>query len=287
MHANYSKLPFPKEPTSGIPKLQHRHVMNGMLLAALPPGEVAVSYFTRPHIVCVKPVQTFHEIAVGTDKLKREVLPASCIGWVPPETDFRVRLRNPDWMVLMELHPERAPHLEAEMLDGRDLPRQFLNFAQDPAVGPLSFLLSDHLRHQEVDPLYVQSIGLAIISRGIYWAGIGHDRVSIRGVDRRVERSVEYIEAHLGEPLDVETLSAIASLSPGHYARAFRSVMSEPVWKYVRRRRCERARDLLVHTKEPIVEIALRCGFSSQGHLTSSFKSHFGVTPGAMRSHRF
>jgi transcriptional regulator GlxA family with amidase domain len=102
--------------------------------------------------------------------------------------------------------------------------------------------------------------------------------------DRRIARVIDYIEAHVGEQLDIGALAAIACLSPAHFSRVFKATVGEPVWAYVQQRRCVRAKELLTGTRLPLVEIAYRCGFSSQAHFTRSLKAHFEATPGQIRS---
>ncbi|MEE4537155.1 MAG: AraC family transcriptional regulator, partial [Erythrobacter sp.] len=72
--------------------------------------------------------------------------------------------------------------------------------------------------------------------------------------------------------------------SPAHFSRVFKATVGEPVWAYVQQRRCVRAKELLTGTRLPLVEIAYRCGFSSQAHFTRSLKAHFEATPGQIRS---
>jgi AraC family transcriptional regulator len=52
---------------------------------------------------------------------------------------------------------------------------------------------------------------------------------------------------------------------------------------YITRQRIERAKRLLAETELPISEIALRTGFSSQSHFTTSFRRLAGVTPSSFR----
>ena len=104
-----------------------------------------------------------------------------------------------------------------------------------------------------------------------------------RPQDDRIARAVDYAEAHLDEALTLAELAAIACLSAGHFSRSFKATVGEPVWAYVQRRRVERAMEMLQYTDLPIAEIAYRCGFAHQGHLTSCFKRQFGLTPGAAR----
>ncbi len=108
-----------------------------------------------------------------------------------------------------------------------------------------------------------------------------------RPEDERIARVIDYIEAHYGESLTIADLAAISCLSSGHFSRTFKATVGEPVWNYVTRRRCERAKELLRMANVSIAEVAYRCGFANQGHLTRCFKEAFGVTPAfARRSDR-
>ena len=129
-----------------------------------------------------------------------------------------------------------------------------------------------------VDGLFAQALSLVLRACDSTWIMPPPPELG----DRRLSRVVEYVEVHLGEPMTVAELARAAAMSPSHFARAFRLATGEPVWAYVQRRRCERARELLA-TRLPIAEIAHRCGFAHQGHLTRAFKRRYGATPGALR----
>ena len=99
----------------------------------------------------------------------------------------------------------------------------------------------------------------------------------------QINRAREYIEAPLADSLSVAQIAAEAAISPGHFSRVFKAATGEPVWAYVQRRRCERAREMLEFTDEPIAAVAHACGFCSQAHFTHCFRQAFGVTLGALR----
>jgi AraC-like DNA-binding protein len=101
--------------------------------------------------------------------------------------------------------------------------------------------------------------------------------------DDRLRRAVEFVEAHIDEALTVAEIAAIACLSPSHFAHAFKAATGNSVWAYVHRRRCERARELLLTTQMPVTEIALSCGFANSGHLSTSFRAAYGLSPRAAR----
>lgn len=100
------------------------------------------------------------------------------------------------------------------------------------------------------------------------------------GVKRHV---VNYIEAHLAEPMTLATLARQAALSEYHFARMFSQSMHMAPHRYVMQRRIERAKNLLQTTALPLTDIALACGFSSASHFSNRFRQATGATPSRMR----
>lgn len=99
----------------------------------------------------------------------------------------------------------------------------------------------------------------------------------------RLRRVQEFIQANLAEDLGLQTLAALAELSPKHFARAFRQSTGLPPHQWVVLRRVERAQALLA-TGSATAEIALACGFADQSHLTTTFRKVVGTTPARWRA---
>jgi AraC family transcriptional regulator len=97
---------------------------------------------------------------------------------------------------------------------------------------------------------------------------------------RRVE---SYIEEHLDQQILVANLSELVHLSEAHFSRAFRLAYGVPPHAYIVRRRLELAAQLMLAGREPLSEIALRCGFHDQAHLSKQFRQLTGETPAAWR----
>jgi AraC-like DNA-binding protein len=97
---------------------------------------------------------------------------------------------------------------------------------------------------------------------------------------RLVER---YIEEHLDQQILVANLSELIHLSEAHFSRAFRLAYGVPPHAYIVRRRLELAAQLMLAGREPLSEIALRCGFHDQAHLSKQFRQLTGETPAAWR----
>lgn len=100
------------------------------------------------------------------------------------------------------------------------------------------------------------------------------------GAMRRVR---EYIEAHIGDSIELAALAAVAGLSMFHFARQFKESTGVTPHSYLVRRRIERAQQMLAESDLSLSEIAFRTGFSDQSHLTRHFRQTVGVTPAELR----
>src|SRR5690349_17990030 len=98
--------------------------------------------------------------------------------------------------------------------------------------------------------------------------------------DKRMHAVVDYIDRHLEEKLDLETLAGVAHFSPFHFHRLFGALMGEALGDYLRRRRLEVAA-IRMRSQErvPVLDIALGVGFGSAEAFTRAFRARFGCSP--------
>jgi len=104
-----------------------------------------------------------------------------------------------------------------------------------------------------------------------------------RQVFLRLQRVRNYLAANCHLDIDNESLARMASYSPWHFIRAFRSAYEETPHAYLVRMRLERARRLLSQSPLAIAEIALASGFENRCAFSRLFRERFGVTAGAVR----
>ena len=102
----------------------------------------------------------------------------------------------------------------------------------------------------------------------------------------RLRRALDYMQANLAEDLSLAQLATAAELSPSHFARAFRVATGEPPHRYLIRLRMEQACHLLEHTRLPVIEIGLCCGYEQTTHFATMFRKTTGLSPRAYRAAR-
>lgn len=102
----------------------------------------------------------------------------------------------------------------------------------------------------------------------------------------RINLTVEYINNHLGEEIDLNTLAEIAGFSPFHFHRIMRAFLGEPIGAFIMRMRVETAAKLLRYTDIPVQEIAWRVGYEVPSSLSKIFKQFYQVSPNEYRNNK-
>jgi AraC family transcriptional regulator len=99
----------------------------------------------------------------------------------------------------------------------------------------------------------------------------------------RMRRLIDFIEENVAGDLSLDVMAAEVEISPLYLARAFKAAIGQSPHRYVLSRRIELAKELLRDTEQPILDVALASGFSSQSHLSHWFMRLVGVAPAAYR----
>lgn len=94
---------------------------------------------------------------------------------------------------------------------------------------------------------------------------------------------LEYLQDNLHRDVTLTSLAQIAQVSEFELVREFRRHMQCSPGSYVRAKRMERARNLLLVIDTPLADIALTLGFSDQSAFHKAFRKAEGCTPGTYR----
>ena len=97
-----------------------------------------------------------------------------------------------------------------------------------------------------------------------------------------IKDCVDYINAHLKEPLCLESLAKRAGFSPYYFSRLFTLYMEMPVMEYVRRRLACAADELC--TGKRVLDVAMDYCFESHNGFAKAFRKIYGFSPNEYRS---
>ena len=102
----------------------------------------------------------------------------------------------------------------------------------------------------------------------------------------RIKKMLEYIDAHLGDPVTAEDVARSAAVSESECLRCFHTMIGDTPIRYLRRRRIQRAAQLLISTRERTAQIAEKCGFQDLSYFAKTFREMEGCTPTEYRKRK-
>jgi AraC family transcriptional regulator len=234
----------------------------------------------------------------GRHRIRREMAGRPVEGWsdpgtvnlTPPNVEATWRASGPSrGIVLLIPHAFLSrvisEHWEADPRNVEIIP-QFLT--HDPVIQGVATRLA--LEAQSASPserLYSESACEFLAHHMIHsYSTLSEPPPRASGglPGRRLKLILDYIEENLAQPIALRQLGELAGISTRHFERAFRQAIGVPPHAYVVRKRVALAQNLLL--SEPglsIDEIAVRAGFSSSSHLSSTFRRQTGYSPTAFR----
>lgn len=92
-----------------------------------------------------------------------------------------------------------------------------------------------------------------------------------------------HVDRHLAHPLEVSDLARLAGLSVPRFHARFVSETGLTPQEFIRLRRLQQGRQLLISTSLAVGEIAARVGYASQSAFTAALNRQYGTTPRAVR----
>jgi AraC-like DNA-binding protein len=97
----------------------------------------------------------------------------------------------------------------------------------------------------------------------------------------QVRRAEEYIEAHWDQPITIEELARVTSVSARSIFHQFKRSRGQSPMAFVKEVRLRHAREMLEGTdlSRSVTETAVACGFGNLGHFAKDYFRRFGERP--------
>lgn len=109
-----------------------------------------------------------------------------------------------------------------------------------------------------------------------------HPRDGAAPETRLVERACAYLEAHLDEPVTLETLGEAVGVSPWHLQRTFKRLTGVSPKEMLRARRMERLKERL-QQGDDVAAATYEAGFGSGSRVYERSDARLGMTPATYR----
>ncbi|ACU61814.1 helix-turn-helix domain-containing protein [Chitinophaga pinensis] len=91
------------------------------------------------------------------------------------------------------------------------------------------------------------------------------------------------VEENLTNAISLNQLARLAGRSVSSLRRDFISIYNMPPSRWIRQKKLERAKELLVNTDMTVTSICYTLGFESVAHFSRAFKSYFRYSPSGLR----
>lgn len=128
---------------------------------------------------------------------------------------------------------------------------------------------------------------LILLLRRMIQRGVAPLPWMVAVTDDRLARALRAILEHSAKPFSVETLAGIAGMSRSSFAARFTDAFGQTPMSLLRAARLRRARELLVTTDTPVVQIAHDVGFVGRSNFSRAFRKMYSVDPARFRRSAF
>ena len=104
---------------------------------------------------------------------------------------------------------------------------------------------------------------------------------------KQVAECVDYIFDHLHTRITVDELADEVGLNPAYLSRLFKREVGTSISEYIREKKIETAKNMLIYSEYSPGEIAMVLAFPSQSYFTEIFRKNTGITPAKYRKQFF
>ena len=250
----------------------------GQFRLALLEAGYKVSFYHTPAEVPFDPHCQFWDLGRGVHRWLRALpkpvgvfVPADDWGLQASEACRQAGMRIPEDVALIGVDND---DLNCQL----SRPRQSSVIVPSERIGYEAAALLDRLlagNRPPAEPILLPSLG--VVSRR------STDFLAIE--DQEVASAMRFIREHAHEPLQVDDVVRVISLSRRMLEIRFQKSIGWGISKEIQRAHLELARRLLTRTKLPVSTVAIKAGFSDNRQLDVVFRKELGQSPSEYRRH--
>ena len=210
---------------------------------------------------------------------------------VPAGAAFRWETTGPVDFVHFYFSPTIVDRVVATAFD-RDPANVSMHEAlgdEDPLIHALTLNLIDELSHGDCQQAYLDDMLHLLLCRALRnHSDARSNTPQARHVlaPYRLRRALDFIDAHLAEPIGVSDIAQASGISRFHFSRAFQQAIGRSPYAYLLDRRIAAARALLIGSDAALSTLGAQCGFSSASQFGRIFKRETGTSPSSFRNAR-
>ncbi|CAN7758978.1 helix-turn-helix transcriptional regulator [Paenibacillus sp. LjRoot153] len=103
-------------------------------------------------------------------------------------------------------------------------------------------------------------------------------------IKRQERKSIkDVVDANITNPVTLHDLAYLSGRSLSSFKRDFKAVYNTSPLQWIRNRRLDRAKEMLIHSSLSVTEVCFSTGFENVSHFSKVFKLRFGIPPSALK----
>jgi len=250
------------------------------------PGEVCEGYLLRHVIALHLSSQISQELYWSGRGWKQQRVPTRSIRIFPARVPYAARWKGSAEVLLLEVAPEFVAAVANRGTPSDRLELRPFVVAEDRFLAQTVLALQDDLRAgSPAGRLYGESLGVALAAHLVrkYTDVTPNLHKGAELSSAMLSLVLQYIGDNLEINLSLQDLADLVQTNVYRFVHSFKKHMGLPPHQYILRVRIERAKSLLADPALPLTEVALKCGFADQSHLTNAFHRITNLSPLAYR----
>jgi AraC family transcriptional regulator len=210
-----------------------------------------------------------------------------CVTLLPTGLIPSLRLSSSAEATVVAFDPEFIRSVEGELEQRSSASFTGKLALEEPELSTLvAILMKECASGGHEGRIYAESLAHAIAVRFLHLGKGEQPRGSAyRHVasPQSIRRVLDRMHEEFNTDLSLSTLAAETGYSRRHFLRMFEDATGYTPHQYLLQLRIKRAKELLKKTLMPLIDIAAHSGFSSQSHMSQSFRKYYDATPGQIR----
>jgi AraC family transcriptional regulator of arabinose operon len=152
-----------------------------------------------------------------------------------------------------------------------------------PVSSALEYLVRETLASERTQVTAHGNL-LDALATAVVWRFVAEAESDPERFPQALELARRHIHFHVEEPMDLDDLAAIGSVTSAHLIRLFRQHLDTTPMRYLWDRRITLGIELLTSTGLPVGVVAKRCGFKTSFHFARRIREATGQTPSQLRA---
>lgn len=272
------KIPLDQPPLETLPQWGHWIETPECMVAIIPPGHLEVNLRSPLNLVVTSFGLTQGIAAFDSDRLRPYKATPGGFDIVPQGSTYR-SVEDASCFVVFGYSQtfltRIAQEQSVELLPGQT---GKTHWGLEAAIAMQEFFHNG----QVGGAFYLESVATAVLGQILYRRStLSHQfkRPPEFLAPQVLKTSLDYIQAHLAQPLSLSDIAATVGFSPYHFARAFKAATGIAPYQYILQCRVERAQQLLRDPRRSLAEVAMEAGFGDQSHMATVFRRILQTTP--------